>query len=240
MECNPFGVVHLGYNPFGVVQLAGNPFGVVSMTAIPPDAILTESFRIIAAEVGPHSFGPLEWPIVRRIIHSSGDLGMAELVQFSENAAVAGVRALQSSAPIITDVRMVAAGIQAPLREALGAELHCFLDHPELSITTDARALTRCARGMELAIAKFPEAVYVVGNAPTALSTLAAAVRNGIARPRLIIAMPVGFVGVIESKNEAMALPVPVIAIRGRRGGSAVAAAAVNALLILAKEEGPA
>ena len=76
----------------------------------------------------------------------------------------------------------------------------------------------------------------MVGNAPTALSALCAAVRRGAARPRLVVAMPVGFVGVVESKEEALALPVPVIAVRGRRGGSSVAAAAVNALLLLARE----
>ena len=144
--------------------------------------------------------------------------------------------------PIVTDVRLVAAGILGPLREALGVGLHCFLDAPELSqragSVSDWSGLTRCACAMEHAVATLPEAVYVIGNAPTALSALCAAVRLGVARPRLVIAMPVGFVGVIQSKEEALALPVPVVAIRGRRGGSAVAAAAVNALLLLARGEG--
>jgi precorrin-8X/cobalt-precorrin-8 methylmutase len=100
-----------------------------------------------------------------------------------------------------------------------------------------SRGVTRCARAMEHAIAALPEAVYVIGNAPTALSALCAAVRCSAARPRLVIAMPVGFVGVVESKAEALALPVPVVAVHGRRGGSAVAAAAVNALLLLAQEQ---
>jgi precorrin-8X/cobalt-precorrin-8 methylmutase len=134
---------------------------------------------------------------------------------------------------------MVATGIQVPLREALGVGLHCFLDAPGVSGEAEARELTRCARAMGHAVATLPEAVYVVGNAPTALSALCAAVRGRTARPRLVIAMPVGFVGVIESKEEALALPTPVMAVRGRRGGSAVAAAAVNALLLLAREGGP-
>jgi precorrin-8X/cobalt-precorrin-8 methylmutase len=92
---------------------------------------------------------------------------------------------------------------------------------------------------MERAIETLPEAVYVVGSAPTALAALTAAVSRGDARPRLVIAMPVGFVGVLESKDDALALGVPVIAVRGRRGGSAVAAAAVNALLQLASQEAP-
>jgi precorrin-8X/cobalt-precorrin-8 methylmutase len=203
-----------------------------------PDEILVESFRIIDTEVGAHSFGPLEWPVVRRMIHASGDLELAHLVHFSPDAAAAGVQAFREGVPIVTDVRMVATGIQEPLREALGVGLHCFLDEPGMSRETEARGLTRCACAMEHAVATLPGAVYVVGNAPTALRVLCAAIRRGAARPRLVIAMPVGFVGVLESKEEALALPVPVVAVRGRRGGSAVAAAAVNALLLLAREGG--
>jgi precorrin-8X/cobalt-precorrin-8 methylmutase len=202
-----------------------------------PDEILVESFRIIDAEAGAHSFGPLEWPVVRRMIHASGDLELAHLVHFSPGAALAGVQAFREGVPIVTDVRMIATGIQRTFREALGVGLHCFLDAPEVSREDEARGLTRCACAMEHAVATLPEAVYVVGNAPTALRVLCAAVRCGTARPRLVVAMPVGFVGVIESKEEALALPVPVLVVRGRRGGSAVAAAAVNALLLLAREE---
>jgi len=204
-----------------------------------PDEILAESFRIIEAEAGAHGLGPLEWPVVRRMIHASGDLELVHLVHFTPGAVAAGVQAFQEGVPIVTDVRMVAAGIQGPLRGVLGVELHCFLDAPDVSGETEARGLTRCACAMEHAVRTLPEAVYVVGNAPTALSTLCAAVRDGTARPRLVLAMPVGFVGVIESKEEALALPVPILAVRGRRGGSAVAAAAVNALLLLARERGP-
>jgi precorrin-8X/cobalt-precorrin-8 methylmutase len=202
------------------------------------DEILAESFRIIDAEVGAHGFGRVEWPVVRRMIHASGDLELARLVHFSQGAAVAGVQAFQEGVPIVTDVRMVAAGIQGPLRETLAVELHCALDALEAARKAPARGLTRCACAMEHAVATWPEAVCVVGNAPTALSVLCAAIHRGVARPRLVIAMPVGFVGVIESKEEALALPVPVIVVRGRRGGSALAAAAVNALLLLAREEG--
>jgi precorrin-8X/cobalt-precorrin-8 methylmutase len=204
------------------------------------DEIMAESFRIIETEVGTHAFDRLEWPIVRRMIHASGDLELARLVYFSPGAAVAGVRAFQKGVPIVTDVRMVAAGIQEPLRKVLGVGLHCFLDRPEVPPQDEGSGKTRCARAMECAVHNLPEAVYVIGNAPTALLALCAAIRHGAARPSLVIAMPVGFVGVIESKEEALALPGPVMAVRGRRGGSAMAAAAVNALLLLAREEGPA
>jgi precorrin-8X/cobalt-precorrin-8 methylmutase len=199
--------------------------------------ILAESFRIIEAEVGAHSFGPLEWPVVRRIIHASGDVELARWVHFSPGAAAAGVRAFQERVSLVTDVRMVAAGIQGPLREAVGAALYCALDVLAMMGEAESHEMTRCARAMQRALAVHPEAVYIIGNAPTALSVLCAAVRCGDARPRLVIAMPVGFVGVIESKEEALSLPVPVVTVRGRRGGSAVASAAINALLTLASEE---
>jgi precorrin-8X/cobalt-precorrin-8 methylmutase len=201
-----------------------------------PDDILAESFRVIEAEVEPHPFGPVEWPVVRRMIHASGDPGLVRDVAFSPGAVAAGVAALREGAPIITDVRMVAAGIHRPSLEALGIGLHCFIDDPEVRRLAGTNGTTRSWCAMEKAVSAVGEAVYVVGNAPTALLALCAAVRRGTVRPRLVVAMPVGFVAVAESKEEALALGVPVLAVRGRKGGSAVAAAAVNALLLLARE----
>jgi precorrin-8X/cobalt-precorrin-8 methylmutase len=219
--------------------MPGPILGEPHILIIAPDEILKESFRIIDSEVGGHSFGPLEWPVVRRMIHACGDLDLVRLIQCDKAAVTAGVKAFRAGVPIVADVRMVATGIQTNARAALGIDLHCFLNNPQIKSEASARGMTRCACAMESAIASFPEAVYVVGSAPTALAALAGAVRCGVALPRLVIAMPVGFVGVEESKEEALALPVPVIAVRGRRGGSAVAAAAVNALLLLALEGAP-
>jgi precorrin-8X/cobalt-precorrin-8 methylmutase len=203
-----------------------------------PDDILAESFRVIEAEVGPHAFDAVEWPIVRRMIHASGDLSLVRDAAFSPGAVEAGVRALREKAPVVTDVRMAAAGVHRPSLEALGVGLHCFIDDPDVRTLAEAMGTTRSWCAMEKAIAVVGDAVYVVGNAPTALLALCAAVRQGRVRPRLIVAMPVGFVSVAESKEKALALDVPVLAVRGRKGGSAVAAAAVNALLLVA-QEGP-
>jgi precorrin-8X/cobalt-precorrin-8 methylmutase len=201
-----------------------------------PDEILAESFRIIEAEVGPHPFAPDEWPVVRRMIHASGDLELIHDVAFTAGAVTAGVDALRGKGPIVTDVRMVAAGLHRPSLEALGVGLHCFIDDADLARLAETAGTTRSACAMDRAVAAVGAAVYVVGNAPTALLALCAAVRRGAVRPRLVVAMPVGFVAVAESKEEALALGVPVLAVRGRKGGSAVAAAAVNALLLLARE----
>jgi precorrin-3B C17-methyltransferase len=210
--------------------------GAFSCGPARPDDILAESFRLIEAEVGPHPFAADEWPVVRRMVHASGDVGLARDVTFTPGAVAAGVGALRRRTPIVTDVRMVAAGIHRPSLEALGVGLHCFIDDAEVARLAEAAGTTRSACAMDRAISAVGDAVYVVGNAPTALLALCAAVREGKVRPRLVIAMPVGFVAVAESKDEALALGVPVLAVRGRKGGSAVAAAAVNALLLLARE----
>jgi precorrin-8X/cobalt-precorrin-8 methylmutase len=204
-----------------------------------PDDILAESFRIIEAEVGPHPFDAVEWPIVRRMIHASGDLALVRDVVFRARPAAAGVQALREGTPIVTDIRMVAVGIHQPSREALGVGLHCFIDEPEVIRSAAVNGTTRSWCAMQKAVSAVGEAVYVVGSAPTALLALCEAVRGGAVRPRLVVAMPVGFVAVAQSKDEALALGVPVIAVRGRKGGSAVAAAAVNALLLLAREGRP-
>jgi precorrin-8X/cobalt-precorrin-8 methylmutase len=204
-----------------------------------PDDILAESFRIIEAEVGPHPFGALEWPVVRRMIHASGDPGLVRDVAFSKGAVAAGAAALRERTTIVTDVRMVAAGLHRPSLEALGIGLHCFIDDPEVHRLARAKETTRSWCAMEKAISMVGEAIYVVGNGPTALLALCAAVRRGEVRPRLIVAVPVGFVAVAASKEEALALDVPVLAVRGRKGGSAIAAAAINALLLLAREGPP-
>jgi precorrin-8X/cobalt-precorrin-8 methylmutase len=201
------------------------------------DDILAESFRIIEAEIKDHPFREHEWPVVRRMIHASGDLELIQAVHLQHDAVRAGVRALQEKTPIVTDVRMVAAGIHSQTLTTLGIALHCFIDDPTVQHLAKARGQTRSYWAMEKAITTVGEAVYVIGNAPTALFALCAGIRNGVVRPRLVVAMPVGFVSVVESKEEVMSLEIPLIAVQGRKGGSAMAAAAVNALLVMAMQE---
>src|SRR5436189_5881735 len=112
-----------------------------------PAEILAESFRIIDGEVGPHPFDPAEWSVVRRMIHASGDLELVRDVAFAPGAILAGVKALREESPLVTDVRMVAAGVQQPLLAALGVELHCFIDDPEVRQAAESRGMTRCWSG---------------------------------------------------------------------------------------------
>jgi precorrin-8X/cobalt-precorrin-8 methylmutase len=202
----------------------------------PPDDILAESFRIIDAEVEPHAFDAVEWPIVRRMIHACGDLELVRAVCFHRQAARAGVQALQEGVPIVSDVRMVAVGIRQPALTELGIALHCFIDAPDVHHLAQQQGRTRSYCAMQKAVAEVGNAVYVIGNAPTALLALCDSVRQGAVRPRLIVAMPVGFVSVVESKEQALQLDVPVITVRGRKGGSAVATGTINALLLMAQQ----
>jgi precorrin-3B C17-methyltransferase len=205
-----------------------------------PETILAESFRIIDECVGIHGFSPPEWTVVRRIIHATGDLDFVKLVRFHHDAIRAGVQALRDGTPLVTDVRMVATGIRQADLQALDVALHCWIDDADVAREAAAAGTTRSACAMEKAIQEVGDAIYVIGNAPTALLKLSEAVRARRCRPRLVLAMPVGFVSVVESKAEACGLDVPVIVVQGRKGGSAVAAAAVNALLQLAlAEESP-
>ena len=199
-----------------------------------PEEILPESFRIIEEEVGSHSFDADEWPIVRRMIHASGDLDLIHTVRFHNDPVPAALQALARQIPIVTDVTMVLAGIHQPSASALRVPLHCFLNDPGVAQKAKQLGITRSACGLEHAIAQVQGAIYVIGNAPTALLALCAAVRDQRVRPALIVAMPVGFVAVTESKEESLRLSVPVITVLGRKGGSAIAAATVNALLGLA------
>jgi len=206
------------------------------MTPSKPDEIMAESFRIIEEEVGSHSFDAGQWPIVRRMIHASGDLDLIPFVRFHNDPVTKGLNALASSTPIVTDVTMVLAGINHSWANQLGVPIRCFLNDEGVVEKAKQLGTTRSALAMEKAMAQLPEAIYVIGNAPTALFALCRAVKEERGRPALIVAIPVGFVAVRESKEEALRLSVPVISILGRKGGSAIAAAAVNALLQLAME----
>jgi precorrin-3B C17-methyltransferase len=224
-----------GYSARGACQRPGEGNRGVDTPRSPE--IIDESFRIIEREIGEHGFVAAEWQVVRRMIHASGDMELARLVSFRNDAVAAGVQALRLGAPVVTDVRMVAAGLNRAALERLRIGVYCFLDDPEVERRAAEEGRTRSACAMEKAMATLKRAIYVVGNAPTALLALCDGIRRGVVHPSLVIASPVGFVAVEESKEQALALDVPLIGVHGRKGGSAVAAAAMNALLLMATEE---
>ena len=202
-----------------------------------PADIEAESFRIIDREAGPHGFGPEEWRVVRRMIHTSADFDYLRTVRFHPNAIAAGMTAIRSGRTIITDTHMARAGIRKPDLKRFGVAVKCFMDDAETHAAAFATGGTRAAAAVDAAATEMKDGIYVVGNAPTALLRLIERVRLNQVRPALIVGLPVGFVNAAESKAALAELDHPYITNTGRKGGSNVAAAVVNALLLLAHEK---
>jgi len=205
-----------------------------------PDQIETESFRIIEAEIGEHPWSAIEWPVVRRVIHASADFDYARSMLFSHDAVLSAVAALRRGRGLVTDTTMALAGISKPRLERFGISASCFVADPDVAREAGSQGITRSILAMRKGAADYCNGVFVIGNAPTALFEMVRLIREGL-RPDLIIGLPVGFVGAAESKEmllqEAAGFGVPFITNRGRKGGSNIAAAVVNALLILAEKQ---
>jgi precorrin-8X/cobalt-precorrin-8 methylmutase len=203
-----------------------------------PEEIEAESFRIIEAEVGPHSWSAAEWPVVRRSVHTSADFDYVRTMAFSPDAVTRGMEALRAGRGVVTDTTMALAGINKRLLVQFNVISSCFVADPEIAEESVKKGVTRSILAMRRAAADPGNGIFVVGNAPTALFELLRLVREEGLRPDLVIGLPVGFVGAEESKEalirEAPAGNIPFITNRGRKGGSNVAAAVVNALLIMA------
>ena len=177
--------------------------------------------------------------VVKRVIHTTADFDYAKNLRFTPGAVQAAVRALQRGAVIVTDTNMALAGISRPGLAKLGCEAVCYMADPAVAEAAKQAGTTRAVAAMHRAAREHPGAILAVGNAPTALLTIAEEIEAGL-RPALVIGLPVGFVNVVESKETLFAVceqhGVPVIAAMGRKGGSNVAAAICNALVYSAAE----
>lgn len=177
--------------------------------------------------------------VVKRVIHTTADFDYAKNLRFTTGAVQAAVRALQRGAVIVTDTNMALAGISRPGLAKLGCEAVCYMADPAVAEAAKQAGTTRAVAAMHRAAREHPGAILAVGNAPTALLTIAEEIEAGL-RPALVIGVPVGFVNVVESKEILFAIceqhGVPAIAAMGRKGGSNVAAAICNALVYSAAE----
>ncbi len=201
-----------------------------------PEEIEEESFRIIDAEAGDHGWPRAEWQIVRRAIHTSADFEYAQSMVLSEGVVEKAVAALKSGAGIVTDTNMALSGISKHRLAPLGCRVTCHVADPDVATLAQSAGITRSIAAMRKGVANPDNRIFVIGNAPTALFELLRLIETGAVKPALIIGLPVGFVGAEESKN-ALASgshDIPFITNIGRKGGSNVAAAVVNALAILA------
>ena len=204
-----------------------------------PAQIEAESMRIIDGELRKLgiSLNEQNAPVIRRVIHTTADFDYAENLFFSPDAVKKGIEALRHGTPIVTDTNMARAGISRAGLDRLGSSAVCYMADPEVAAEAKRRSVTRAAVSVDRMAAERPGAVFACGNAPTALMALAAHIRDGL-RPTLVIAVPVGFVNVVEAKEEIISCceeyGIPVIAARGRKGGSNAAASICNALIYMA------
>ena len=200
--------------------------------ATDPVEIEKRSFRIIAEKLTGRHFDPQNANVIKRVIHTTADFDYVDNLVFSDHAVTAAKTVLKNGARIVTDTQMAKAGINKKVLEQLGCSIHCFIDAPEVVKTARAAGTTRAQAAVDYAIETLENPiVFVVGNAPTALIRLHELISSGTFTPVLIIAVPVGFVNVVESKELILTLQVPHIVARGQKGGSNVAAAICNALV---------
>lgn len=209
--------------------------GLDRLEFVKPADIEARSFQIISEELGDRKLDPENELVIKRCIHTAADFDYVDNLCFSEHATTIGVEALKGGASIITDTKMAWSGINKRVLARFGGQAYNFISDPDVAAEAKERGLTRSAVSMERGAALDVPLIYAIGNAPTALVRIYEMMQEGtMPKPALIVGAPVGFVNVVESKELIMELDVPYIVARGRKGGSNVAAAIVNALLYLA------
>ncbi|ACQ51476.1 precorrin-8X methylmutase [Clostridium botulinum] len=197
-----------------------------------PMDIEKRSFEIIEEEMGKHNFSKEELKIVKRVIHTTADLEYKNLIYIKEGAIEAAKEILKKGTKIYTDTNMALSGINKKALKDLNSTVQCFVSREDVASIAKDRGITRSMAAVEMAAEEGIE-FFVFGNAPTALYKLMELMKEGKAKPKFIIGVPVGFVGAAESKKELEKLDIPFITIRGRKGGSNVAASIVNALMYM-------
>lgn len=197
-----------------------------------PEEIEKRSFEIIRSELSQVvDLSDEEMWVLLRCIHTSADFEYVQNLYFSEDAVIGGIDALKNGATIITDTNMALSGISKVVLKGFGGQAICLINDEKVAEEAKQRGVTRAVVSMEHATKLYPEGVYAIGNAPTALLRLCELMENGEANPSLIIGAPVGFVNVVEAKEAVIASKAPCIVPRGRKGGSNIAAAIINAML---------
>lgn len=195
-----------------------------------PNAIEARSMEIIESELTV-DIPEENKAVVKRVIHCTADFDYAVNLAFSDGACAKAIEALKAGCDIVTDTQMAKSGINKTAAAKLGCEIHCFMSDPDVAETAKERGCTRAVASMEKAAKLGKPVIFVVGNAPTALLALRELIDAGTIKPELVIGVPVGFVNILEAKDTIMEAGVPYIVAKGRKGGSNVAAAIVNALM---------
>ena len=204
-----------------------------------PMEIERRSLEIIAEELGDRKLDPEYDLLIRRVIHTTADFEYVDALAFSEHAMLKLMDAIRNGCDIVTDTTMAMAGINKKALKRFGGAVYCFIADKDVFEEAKARGVTRSLVSMEKAGKLEKKLVFAIGNAPTALFSLCEMMRGGKLNPEMVIGVPVGFVNVVEAKEELMNTAKHYIVARGRKGGSNVAAAIVNAALyqLSAREE---
>ena len=200
-----------------------------------PMGIEKRSFEIIGEEIGPHNFSDEELLIVKRVIHTTADFEYKDLIEISRDAINAAKKIFNKGAKIYTDTNMALNGINKRALAKTNSSVICYVNEEIVHKEAKEKSITRSMAAVEKACDDNVD-IFVFGNAPTALFRLKELIKEGKASPKLIIAVPVGFVGAAESKENMDELKIPYIRIKGRKGGSTVAASIVNALMYMVVE----
>ena len=198
------------------------------------------SMQMIEDEIGSHQYNEKEWPIVRRIIHSTADFEFANKnkIIFHKDAITSGMNALRNGCSIVVDVNGVIGGFNKQNPKDFGNNIICNISKPEIMDLAKKEGKTRSQVSMRTAISDIDGGVVVIGNAPTALIEVIKMVKEGIVKPALIVGIPVGFICAAESKEELSKLEeTPFITNLGRKGGSSSASAIINAIFKLIRAE---
>lgn len=204
------------------------------MEKMKPMDIEKKSFEIITEELSNRDIIEQNAPVIKRVIHTTADFEYVDNLCFDREVVNKAITILKNGACIVTDTQMAKAGINKAALKRCGCEVQCFMSDEDVAAEAKAEETTRAAVSMRKAAEIDKPLVIAVGNAPTALIELDELIKSGKISPKLIIGVPVGFVNVVESKELIMKAGIPYIVARGRKGGSNVAAAIVNALLYLA------
>lgn len=202
-----------------------------------PREIEKRSFEIIDKFLSEPTFSKSQRDVIKRIVHASADLNYIKELKFHSSAIEAGVAAITKGKNIIVDASMVKAGINKNLLSKFGASVFCFINDKDVVRQSAKLKITRSTLAMRKAAKLMDGAIVAIGNAPTALFELCSLVKQGKAKPALIVGVPVGFVGAVCSKKELRSLKIPYITNKSKKGGSSIAAACVNALLKIAEKK---
>ncbi|MCS7463724.1 precorrin-8X methylmutase [Paenibacillus doosanensis] len=205
---------------------------------VQPQEIEEQSFRMITEELGEHPYTDEQYSVVQRVIHASADFELGRSMLFHKDAVQAGIQAIRAGKTIVADVQMVQVGISKPRIAKFGGDVKVYISDPDVMEEAKRLNTTRAIISIRKAIREADGGIFAIGNAPTALLELIRLVKEGEAKPGLVIGVPVGFVSAAESKEELAKLDIPFITNVGRKGGSPVAVASVNAISLMAERLG--